>query len=288
MKRIYTFGLLVAAAFALTNCAQKESYAPVQEEAKKYVTCELVVKLPAETKTYNEGLHTKWSADDQIGLIVKYYKNQSTGWLPDYQMVTEPCDDPFVHVGNGKFVGKLDEKIISGYLTGLLGSSFTAIYPYGSNGEVPASTVQTGYDSMAHLAGANCPLKKEISMSWSQDFRDMVDSWSESQNIPYALPAVELKHVTSVIEVAVTNSTAAAIEVNKVDFLVGGEVKATTVVENAGALAPDQAAKIYIVVEPGTYSALSFTVNDTFFKTINAAEATFTAGKIKKVNFELK
>lgn len=289
MKRNFiAFGLLVAAAFALTNCAQKEEYAPVQEEATKYVNCEITVNLPAETKTYNEGLHTKWSADDQIGLIVKYYKNQSTGWIPNYQLVTEPCDNPFVHVGNGKFVGKLDEKIISGYLTGLLGSSFTAIYPYGSNGEVPASTVQTGYDSMAHLAGANCPLKKEISMSWSQDFRDMADSWSESQNIPYALPEVELKHVTSVIEVAVANNTSAAVNVNEVAFLVDGAVKATTVVEKAGALAAGETAMVYIVVEPGTYSSLSFTVNGgTYVKKINAAEATFTAGKIKKVNFSL-
>ena len=72
------------------------------------------------------------------------------------------------------------------------------------------------------------------------------------------------------------------------DFLVDGAVKATTVVENAGALAAGETAMVYIVVEPGTYSNLSFTVNDSFVKTINAAEATFTAGKIKKVNFELK
>ena len=66
MKRIFTFGLLVAAAFALTNCAQKESYAPVQEEVAETVTLEIVANLPAETKTYNEGMSTKWSADDQI------------------------------------------------------------------------------------------------------------------------------------------------------------------------------------------------------------------------------
>ena len=82
MKRNFiAFGLLVAAAFALTNCAQKEEYAPVQEEATKYVNCEITVNLPAETKTYNEGMSTKWSADDQLGMIVTYYKILNMGFL---------------------------------------------------------------------------------------------------------------------------------------------------------------------------------------------------------------
>ena len=67
MKRIFTFGLLVAAAFALTNCAQKESYAPVQEEA----TFEVVANLPVDTKTYNDGMSTKWSDDDQVSVILE-------------------------------------------------------------------------------------------------------------------------------------------------------------------------------------------------------------------------
>ena len=286
MKRIFTFGLLVAAAFALTNCAQKESYAPVQEETKKYVDCEVVVKLPAETKTYNEGLSTKWSDDDQLCLVVTYYTNVSDVWYrPDYQWVTDPCDNPFVHQGKGKFLGKFEQEIVNGALSDLLGGSFKAVYPYTKDGSytIPASTVQTGYNSTAHLAGANCPLVGEVTLSLDQSYGDM---WSDER--PYTLPEITLEHATSVIEVAVVNSTSAAINVNEVDFLVGEEVKATTVVENAGALAAGETALVYIVVEPGTYSDLSFTVNDTFVKNINAAEATFTAGVIKKVNFEVK
>ncbi len=291
MKRIFTFGLLVAAAFALTNCAQKESYVPVQEEATKYVNFEIVVKLPAETKTYNDGMSTKWSDDDQIGLIARYYENQSDVWYkPNYVFVSDPLDNPFVHQGNGKFLGKLEQELwnatigsIANLIPNAQKSGFTAVYPYGSDGAVPASTVQNGYDSMAHLAGANCPLAAEIDLSWTQDYGSM---WSDER--PYTLPEVILEHVTSVIEVAVTNNTAAAVNVNEVDFLVDGAVKATTVVENAGALAAGETAMVYIVVEPGTYSNLSFTVNGTFVKSINAAEATFTAGLIKKVNFVLE
>ena len=135
---------------------------------------------------------------------------------------------------------------------------------------------------MAHLAGANCPLQGSVPVSWNQSLPDLL------LRREYTIPEVELEHITSVIEVAVKNNTAAAVNVNEVDFLVDGAVKATTVVEKAGALAAGETAKVYIVVEPGTYSNLSFTVNDSFVKTINAAEATFTAGKIKKVNFEVK
>ena len=286
MKRIFTFGLLVAA-FALTNCAQKESYAPVQEEVKKYVTCELVVKLPAETKTYNDGLNTKWSDDDKIGVIARYYERK--GFL-NYEFVSDPLDNPFEHQGGGKFVGKLEQELFNatiGSIANLIPnaqkSGFTAVYPYGSDGSIPASTVQNGYNSMAHLAGVNCPLKKEISLSWDQSYGEM---WSDER--PYTLPEVTLDHVTSVIEVAVANNTSAAVNVNEVAFLVDGAVKATTVVEKAGALAAGETAKVYIVVEPGTYSNLSFTVNDSIVKNINAAEATFTAGKIKKVNFVIE
>ena len=67
MKRIFTFGLLVAAAFALTNCAQKESYAPVQEEAQNSIPFELVVNLPVETKTVTDVLiQTKTITFDKV------------------------------------------------------------------------------------------------------------------------------------------------------------------------------------------------------------------------------
>ena len=267
MKRIFTFGLLVAAAFALTNCAQKESYAPVQEEA----TFEVVANLPVDTKTYNDGMSTKWSDDDQVSVI--FTKTDGT---------SDKTDNPFEHEGNGKFVGKLEQEIVFGFLKNFKEGTLTVAYPFRSEGVIPASTVQNGYDSMALLAGANCPLQGSVPVSWNQSLPDLL------LRREYTIPEVELEHITSVIEVAVKNNTAAAVNVNEVDFLVDGAVKATTVVEKAGALAAGETAKVYIVVEPGTYSNLSFTVNDSFVKTINAAEATFTAGKIKKVNFEVK
>ncbi|MBR5836654.1 MAG: hypothetical protein IKY66_10925 [Bacteroidales bacterium] len=270
MKRIFIAFSLVAAAFALTNCAQKESIAPVQEETQEYLSFEVVANLPAETKTYNDGLSTKWSDDDRIKVIFTKSDGES-----------DEADNAFTYAGSGKFVGKLEREIIYGFLSSFAGGSLTAVYPYDADGTVPSSTVQTGYDSMAHLAGANCPLSGTVKVSWSQDWLELIRTQK------YTIPELTLEHTVSVVEVSVVNNTASAIEVSEVDFLVDGAVKSTTVVAEAGALAAGETAKVYIVVEPAAYaeSQLSFQVNDTFEKVIEATEVTFTAGLIKQVNF---
>ena len=63
-----------------------------------------------------------------------------------------------------------------------------------------------------------------------------------------------------------------------------------TVKANKTSLKAGQTAKVYVVVEPATCagSQVTFQVNDTFEKKITVDEVTFTAGKIKKVNFSLE
>lgn len=268
MKRIFIAFCLVAGTFALTNCAQKEAYAPVQEETQEFVTFEFEANLPIDTKTYNDGMSTKWSADDQIKIV---YVGQYTG--------IHEVPEAFTYAGSNRFVGKFDRAFIANVLLGNY-STLKAIYPYETNGEFQPVTVQKGFDSMAHLAGKNCPLSGEIKVSWDQDWGNFGDA--------YRVNDVTLEHTTSVVEVSVVNNTASAIEVSEVDFLVDGEVKATTVVEGADALAAGETAKVYVVVEPATYadSQLSFQVNDgTFKKDLKATEVTFTAGLIRQVNF---
>ena len=110
--------------------------------------------------------------------------------------------------------------------------------------------------------------------------------WSDER--PYNLPEIVLEHVTSVIKVEVKNNTASDFYVNEVDFLVGGAVKAATIVENAGALASGDVAEVYVVVEAGTYSDLSFTVNGEYVKNISASDVAFKAGVIKPVLFVIE
>ena len=264
--------MVVAAAFAMASCAQKEADAPVQDETPKYVTFEFVANLPADTKTENDGMNTNWSENDHIKVI---YEGKYTG--------VHEVSVPFTYAGDNKFVGKLEWELAMGFIFGSY-STLKAVYPYETSGAFQPVTVQTGYDSMAHLDGANCPLSGEIEVSWDQDY-----NWELLEN--YRLNDVTLNHLTSVLEVAVVNNTTSAVEVSEVDFLVDGEVKATTVVEGAGVLAAGETAKVYVVVEPETYagSQISFQVNDTFEKKVTVdGDVTFTAGKIKKVNFSLE
>ena len=273
MKRnLINFAMVVAAAFAMASCAQKEADAPVQDETPKYVTFEFVANLPADTKTENDGMNTYWSENDHIKVI---YEGKYTG--------VHEVSVPFTYAGDNKFVGKLEWELAMGFIFGSY-STLKAVYPYETSGAFQPVTVQTGYDSMAHLDGANCPLSGEIEVSWDQDY-----NWELLEN--YRLNDVTLNHLTSVLEVAVVNNTTSAVEVSEVDFLVDGEVKATTVVEGAGVLAAGETAKVYVVVEPETYagSQISFQVNDTFEKKVTVdGDVTFTAGKIKKVNFSLE
>lgn len=273
MKRtIINFAIVAAAAFAIVSCVQKESTTPVQDETPKYVTFEFMANLPADTKTENDGMNTYWSENDQIKVL---YEGKYTG--------LHEVSVPFTYAGDNKFVGKLEWELAMGFIFGSY-STLKAVYPYDTNGEFQPVTVQIGFDSMAHLDEANCPLSGEITLDWNQDFNmELLNN--------YKLNDVTLNHLTSVLEVAVVNNTTSAVEVSEVDFLVDGEVKATTVVEGAGVLAAGETAKVYVVVEPETYagSQISFQVNDTFEKKVTVdGDVTFTAGKIKKVNFVLE
>ena len=102
MKRIITFGLLVAAAFALTNCAQKESYTPVQDEVSNSVPFEIVAEIAADTKTYNDGMKTRWSKGDQL-------KMSYTFEIPYITTLSGEFEGPFTTVeGDGIFTGEID------------------------------------------------------------------------------------------------------------------------------------------------------------------------------------
>lgn len=269
MKRSFiTFGLLVAAAFALTNCAQKESYAPVQEESGKIVDLQFVAELPAETKTVNQGLKTLWEAGDQVKLS---YVGQT---------IAGDIDTPFTTVnGDGLFTGKVDLGVIAGVLT-----KVTAVYPYTEEGGIviPKSTEQNGYDSMAHLSGANCPLYGEVDLNL--DLRDP-ELWKGTVSIP----GVKLQHATAVVQVNVKNTSKSPIVIKQVGFRVGSDMKGTTdVITDDESLAIGQIAKIYIVTEPSTVAAgekLVFWVNDTAKEIAVEKDITFTAGEIKQLNF---
>ena len=276
MKRIFTFGLLIAAAFALTNCAQKELYAPVQEELGETVPFTVVADLTAETKTYNNGLNTMWSEGDQIKLS---YTFDLLG-----QTYTGDFNTPFTTVkGDGIFTGELG--VVDGLTS--LGSALgalkiSAVYPYTEEGSIviPASTVQEGYNSTAHLAGANCPLYGDAVIE---------TSWEDLLDRTISTPRLILNHATSVVKVAVTNASKEPIVIESVTFGVDADVKARTVVNNGTALEVGATADVYLVVEPFTVNPgegnFKFWVNDTPQEVEVKNTVTLEDGKINNMKF---
>lgn len=277
MKRSFiTFGLLVAAAFALTNCAEKESIAPVQKETVETVPFQVTANF-AETKTVNDGLSTKWEKGDQINLSYSFeVAGQTFAGEFNAPFTTENADGVFT--GNVELDDALTTIIA---LAGKL--EMKAVYPYGSDGVLPKSTVQKGYNNTAHLAGPAIPLVGSVTVETS--FADLLKG-------KLTTPEILLNHVASVVEVEVTNNSKEPIVINRVSFGVGSDVKATTEVENGESLAVGEKATVYVVVEPATINPedgnIKFWVNDTPQEIKVVEPVTLNAGKIRKMHFDYK
>ncbi len=273
MKRsIIAFGLLVAAAFALTNCAQKESYAPVQEEAENIVPFQVIAQPAVDTKTYNDGALTRWENGDQIKLSY-------TSLTGDVKDIATPFT---TENGDGVFTANVDLNLLGGAISG-----FSVTYPYVENGTpaIPTSTVQEGYDNSEHLSGANCPLYGAVK------FTDL--EWQNilSQNV-VTLPKFDMYQMASVVKVIVKNASQDVMVIDNVTLGVGPEVKASTVVNGGSELAVGEMATVYLVVEPmtvlpeqGDESKIKVWVNNTSKVFPVTTETTFAAGAVKTIKF---
>lgn len=289
MKKILSWGLMLAAAFTLTNCAKEITNPDQQPETAGY-PFEISASV-VDTKTVNDGMSTKWVAGDKINLFHAVcdgtdYKNDGAFTISN--------------VDASKFGGSLCETldVEEEY-------DWYAFYPYTSALATPKNTtveinigtdlVQDGYGSMAHLAGEALPL------------------YGKAIAVPGAdMPSIQMNQLASVIAVNVTNNTAAPIEVNEVEFFADGnyltgtyyvdfsgasveynpaqaQVTATVTVNNATSLAVGATATVYIPIIP--FSAwggdtLTLTVNGEVTKELFIEnDVHFTAGKIKNLNF---
>ena len=268
---IFVLSTLAVAALALVSCAKEQDVnlnnhpdliIDVNEEPNG-VPFEILAG-PIESKTINDDMSTLWASGDKINLfhVVK---------------------DETSYVDDGAFTATSDGASVS--FTGTLGSALTeanynwyAVYPYAAafdtpNGTktitIPAAQTQVGNDSKAHLAGANCPVAGNV------------------KNVAHdATPTVAFNHLTTIINVHVTNKTASAVTVDGVSFAApiningafnltltgdspvlsgaGSSTTTTLTVSGADALAVDGSADFYLAVKPFSVSAgqeLSITVS---------------------------
>ncbi len=284
---------LALAAPALMNCQRDliEEMAPVSEPNFE-LFAQPVSDQAASTKTVNEGLATKWAEGDAINVF--HAAAGSKAYVSDDRFDIKDAEA-------GSFSGTVAS-------LGNGSHDWYAFYPHTPGMGAPdgsadgwalvggRSQTQTGNGSRAHLSGAACPLYGVVRN---------VDSDEK--------PSLVMNHLTSVIKVRVKNSCGAAQTVKSVSFTgtediagwykvnfasspvgyeAGNNVSSTASLSvNGGAAIADGAeADFYIAVKPfkaSKGSVLKIAVNG-YEKPITLdRDVTFTAGRIKQLNFSL-
>ena len=296
-KQIFSLGLMLAAAFTLTNCVKEE--ANFQQPESEGTPFEIVASTVA-TKTVNNELATEWVAGDAINLF--HAVTDATTYTNDGKFSIAEAD-----LEAGKFKGTLN-----GTLDAQEEYDWYAFYPYVSQITTPVNTTsyvtvgaktnstqtQNGNNSMAHIAGENYPLA----------------------GVAYATPAnstpsIKMAHVTSLLEVVVTNNTDEPLTVEEVmvnapELLVGtyyikfnGEITpasftssgesytsttAKLAVTNGEAIAKGASASFYLAVKPFVAAAgskIEIYVNGAVKELTLGADVTFAAGHVKTLNY---
>ena len=296
MKKYFlSLGLIAAAAFTLTNCTQ-EIVDPDQGAETVGVPFEIVAKS-VDTKTTNNGLSTVWAEGDAVNLF------HAVAGKTEYV-----SDGEFKFEGENVFKGTLAGELSEGLLY-----DWFAIYPYLSKVTTPANTsygyvtvassasgkqVQKGNNSMAHIAGANYPLAGVC---------------ADCEYEAGVAVEIGMSHLTSLLEVVVTNTIEDPLTVTSVSFTAPDNVVGTYYIDFTGedviytpsgdsyvsktanltvtggeALAQGESAKFYLAVKPFTAAAnskLTLSVNGYAKEVTLPAETAFNAGEIKTLNF---
>lgn len=297
-RRLYIPGLAIAI-LTLVQCSveEKEALLPLNQSSVPFE----VIATNVDTKTVNEGKSTSWEVGDSLSLFHK--ARRTTKYISDGIFT---IDDPSTGHAKGSLNEELTESMFDWY----------AIYPVSATadptdvaGVIIGSTAekaqeQTGYGSMAHIAGKNYPIIGKASGVQSTE-----------------IPNLSFAHASALAAIKVTNNLDDEITITSASFeapesIVGqfdvdiisapatfkaveGSVSSIASVSVAGgtALSKGGNAILYLGFKPFTAasgSSISLTVNVTNAsgktwsqtKTVTLpAETSFEAGKIKTLNF---
>lgn len=295
MKKAFLFLGLAAAALTLTNCNKQESDLPGADAVQ--ATIKLFTE---ETKTANDGMNTVWMNEDELS--VWFVPSGGSSYSANNKFVITDAE-------NGISQGTIEESLSSGSY------DWIAFYPYNSyfvdpenGGDNPGRTyiggrsdrsqTQTGYNSMAHVAGTAVPLYG-------------IASGVAANETPF----IQMKHLSSLAEIVVTNNSGAGITITGLELSAPADVDivgqynisfagstptytkystyqsntAKLTVSDATVLANGSSAKFYLVVKPFQATELTLKViadAGSVEKTAGlAGPAVFQAGHIKTLNF---
>ena len=293
MKKSFLLMGLAVAALSFTNCNKQEVEIPAAGDP-------FAIQLTSveETRTTNDGMATKWVEGDALSVF--YATAGSTSFSANNQFSITNAEANLATADITLADGTYD---------------WYAFYPYNSYFTSPAnnnddpgrtyigsrsdrSQTQTGYNNMDHVAGSDVPL------------------YGLAKNVASGdVPQIQMKHIASVIEIAVTNQSGSVITINGAEFSApeGTDIigqynisfdkdeptikkyltyqsnTASLSVNNGTALANGSTAKLYLVVKPFTASSLTLKINTdkgNQEKSISlSTPATFSAGHIKTLNF---
>ena len=285
---VYAAGL-ICLALSITNCHKE----PVDQATPASEPNFELFALPVTTKTANDGLNTKWVADDDINVF--HAVAGSTTYVSDGEFTVKDTE-------TGSFDGTVKT------LDADKSYDWYAFYPYTSQIETPDNTnsgycyigsrsdrsqAQVGNDNMLHIAGSNYPLYGIAKGVKASD-----------------VPSIQMQHLTSVIKVVVTNSTEESLSLSSVSFTAGEDISGQFYIsfdsetptytpakypsETAELTVSDVTvaakaeATVYMAIKPFTAksgSTLKLAVNG-YEKTITLdKDITFTACHIKPLNF---
>lgn len=293
MKKYFVcLGAALTSMLTLTNCNREEIPSPNGYEGT--VPFSITAGTP-EVKTMNDGAFgTDWAAGDGVNLF--YSETGKTSYLTAGKFSIAEAD-----LETRTFRGLLASELAEG------GSyDWYVVYPYNDATTAPgkaqvnvAAAVQTqaGDDNLAHIAGANypvCGMAKAVAAS--------------------ASPEIAMQHLTSLVEVVVTNASSAPLTVSEIKFvaeeaIVGAfnvdvtkdapsysaaaadKVSSTATLNVTGAkeLATGTSAKYYFAVKPFTAKSgtnLIVSVNGIERILEMTKDVTFTAGLKKEIKFE--
>ncbi len=295
MKRhFYTLGLMLAATFTLTNCAQEiDNPNDVPSAGIPFE----IVATSAETKTVNDGLNTKWVADDQINIF--HAVAETNTYVSDGAFTVAEAD-----VATGRFTGTLSAALESDKVY-----DWYALYPYSEYVTTPGEhdkgytyighskgLNQSGYNSTASLKESVCPL------------------YGIATAVPEGTkPSMTMNHISSIVAINVTNATEEALTVATASLTAEEDIvgsyfiditkspvvctpsasnyvnnTATVNVSGGTELAQGESAILYLAIKPFTAATgekLVISVNGYSKELTMTKDVTFTAGKIKTLNF---
>ncbi|MBQ8061931.1 MAG: hypothetical protein IJ205_08360 [Bacteroidales bacterium] len=301
-KNLFFIASTIFMVLAVTNCSKEIIDPSNDNDIQKGSSFELIA-TPVETRTENDGMNTKWVSGDAINVF--HAEEETTNYVSDGEFI-------ITDVSTNRFQGTVSETLEADKKY-----DWYMFYPYSSHITTPANTnagytvvgsrnngnqTQAGNNNKAHIAGPNYPLIGVLPSVASTE-----------------VPKVSVNQVCSFIEFNVKNTSSEDLVVKSIVFTATEDIvgtyyinfidpenvvftpstnddgtytyaseKAVLNVTDGETIANGNSAAFYIGIKPFSVSSgtLKVAVNG-YEKEINITKSTsFSAGKIKKINFD--